>query len=92
MRQAKQEDTNDNYRQKYDPTDTCMHRQCNSKVLVKNGTYLLLYVCAHVGYVTAVLGPVSKACVHASHVAISSGIAQPASRHEPEQHHYPKNS
>jgi hypothetical protein len=62
MRQAKQADTNGNHRQKYDPADTRMHWQCNAKVLVKNGTHLLLHVCALVGHVAAVLGPVSKAC------------------------------
>ena len=64
--------------------------QCNAKVLVKNGTHLRLHVCARVGYVAAVLGPVSKACVHESHIATSSGSAQQAPRHDPEQHHYQK--
>ena len=91
MRQTKQVDTNGNHRQKYDPTYTRMHRQCNAKVLVKNGTHLLLHVCARVGDVAAVLGPVRKACVHHErHIATSSGIAQPAPRHDPEQHHYQK--
>jgi hypothetical protein len=61
--------------------------QCNAKVLVKNGTHLRLHVCARVGYVAAVLVPVS---VHESHIATSSGSAQQAPRHDPEQHHYQK--
>jgi hypothetical protein len=54
-----------------------MHWQCNAKVLVKYGTHLLLQVCALVGHVAAVLGPVSKACVHESHIANLQALPNP---------------
>ena len=54
-----------------------MHWQCNAKVLVNNGTHLLLHVCALVGHVATVLGPVSKACVHESHIANLQALPNP---------------
>jgi len=54
-----------------------MHWQCNAKVLVKYGTHLHLHVCALVGHVAAVLGPVSKACVHESHIANLQALPNP---------------